>query len=340
MPTTDLSSSNAVVATEILADEVQAAHLPRVGVMQSLCHYDTSLDGARSLVREIAVNTDLGASSAGTEGTNAAATVELVHASRVSGTIATGVLTQVDLTEEVVTTELGITDAVARRMFNSIEAGTFSTEQFIELLRPYVQRMMPMGMQKIEADLLALFSSVTASVGSTSVYATVENLLEAIFAHRRQQPLRPVQEARFALGNSQIERLSKQAYTSGGGLGGSLWNSGGSFELANVPPGTFQGNGFVGLFLNRPVHEIDEELVPTASGGDIGMYGTFGVPGVSATAPQLMGKPGGIEYTSKTPLQIRAEVDTSARLIELVMIARYAAILVNNADLTKVIGLS
>lgn len=340
-PTT-LSSANAVVATEILSTQVIQAHLPRLGVMMSLGHYDRSMDGARSLVREVGVNTDLGASSAGTEATDPSPspTVELAHGSPEQATISTGVLEIALLSEEVVTTELGMTDAQAKRMFDLMGIGAFTVDNFLQLLRPYVERLIPMGLQKIEADGLALFSGFSGSVGNATNYVSPETMLEAVFAHRRDQPLRPPQEGRFALGNSQLERLSKIAYTSQGGIGGSLWNAQADFTLARVPPGSFQGNGFIGVFMGRPVHEVDEELVPTSGGADVGAYGTFGLQGISATAPVVAGRPGAIEFAEKTPLQIRVDVDVSRRVIELTMLARYVWHEINDGDARRVLGKS
>ena len=339
-PTT-LSSTAAHIATEKLSEPVIQAHLPSTGVLMSLVHIDTSMDGARSMVRKASKNSDLGASSAGTEATDPSPspTVELAHATAVSATITTGVLEIALISEETVKKELGLTDSQVRPYF-SANGAAFSIEQMESLLAEYVQRMIPMGLQKMAADGYATYNSIAGSVGEVTSYASIENLIEAIFTNRRQQPLRPVRERRFTLGNNQLERLTKEALTSQGGIGGSLWNTQANFSALNMPPDTFEGNGFIGAFLNYPIHEVDEELVPVNGGGDIGMFGNFGVQGVPHDAPALGGRPGGLELSIETPLQMRAEVDTSRRAIELTMLAHYIWIEIADANLTRVLGLS
>lgn len=339
-PTT-LSSANAHVATEKLSEPVIAAHLPRMGALMSVVHFDTSMDGARSRTRKSSKNTDLGAASGGTEATDPSPnpTVELAHATAVSGTVTTGVLETALISEETIKTELGLTDAQVRPYF-SANGAAFSLQQMETLLAPYVQRLYPMGLQKIAADGYALFSSVANSVGDAASYTSIENMIEAIFAQRRQQPLRPTNERRFMLGNTQLERLTKEALITLGGIGGSLWNMQAEFSSLNMPPDQFEGNGYVGGFLRYPIHEIDEELVPTSGGADIGMFGNFGVPGVAADDPRLAGRPGAFELSMETPLQIRAEVDTSKRAIELTMLARYLWLEWVDANVIRVLGIS
>lgn len=339
-PTT-LSSANAHVATEKLSEPVIQASMPRIGALMGQVHFDTSMDGARSRTRKASKNTDLGAASGGTEATDPSPnpTVELSHDTPVSGSVTTGVLETALISEEEIKTTLGLTDSQVRPFF-SANGTAFTLEQMEALLADKVQRLYPMGLQKIAADGYVLFASVAGSVGSASVATTIENLIEAIFANRRQQPLRPSSERVFMLGQTQLERLTKEALVTNGGIGGSLWGNQARFSALNKPGDRYEADGYVNDFLDYPILEIDEEMVPTSGGADIGMFGNFGVPGVPHDDPMLGGKPGGFELSMETPLQIRCEIDTSKRAIELTLLARYLWLEIADQNLTRVLGQS
>jgi hypothetical protein len=337
---TTLSSANAHVATEVLSRQVLDAERPRLMVLQSLAHMSTATDGAFSSTRKITKLLDHGAASAGTEATDPTPTptVELDYDTPISGSVTMGVHEIATISEEKIKKELGLSDAQVRGYFNG--ARQFNVEQLLGLLSLYVQQLIPMGLRKIEADGLALFSSISGSVGQTDAYYSIAQVIQTIFAYRRQNPMPPNQRARFLLGNNMLERLTAEALTTNGGLGGSLWNMQAEFSALNMPPGEFEQNGYVGGILRYPVHEISEDLVPTSGGADIGIFGVPGVPGVPADSPSLGGKCGAFELTVDTPLQVRVDFDTSNATIELTLIGRYLWLEVADASAIRCRGQS
>jgi len=323
---TTLSSANRHTATEILSQQALMANSPALLRMHSLVHTDFTMDGANSLTRKINKYADQGVASAGAEATDPSPipTVELDNAAAVSGAVSMGVKEVAELSEDLVTTELGLTSSQAYALFTDQVA--IPEASWTNMLRPYIMQMAKMGYRKIETDIIALMASLSNTVGDGSA-AVIEliDLCTAIFQHRKQNPTLGPQFGRFALYTNQIERLTKEALFAAGGIGGSLWNNQADFGMANVPEGQMQANGFFGTFLRRPLHELPDDLANVDTGAQLAGYGNFGVPGVSADAPQLGGASGAFEISYKTPLTFRVQPDVSKATIEVTMLARYLA---------------
>lgn len=315
--TTNAAQRSANIATEQLSRVALKAHLPRA-VMLTQAHFDTSLDGANTNTKNYRRRADLGAAAAATEGSEIAVTHQLTLGTTVQSTPTEGVGARADITEDAIMQELGITFAELQAFLDN-----GSVDQFRQLLAPYINDMLPMGIQKIESDGLALISGISTSVGTSGSDLTILNGLEAIYNLRKNQTTRPFRESRFILAPNQVHEWNVEALVTTGGIGGAIWNNQADFGLARVPGDALEGNGFVGTFLGYPVHEMDDELAPVSAGNVHGFFGIAGVPGVAPDDPALAGGAGCFVYNQRTPLAFATEVNRSLRAIELILNARY-----------------
>lgn len=306
------------IATEALAKSAIEAALPRM-VATSLAHKD-SIDGVQAAQKRYMVNSDLGAASAGTEAVALTPTIAIGMGTSVTVNPTEGVADMALITEEAVMEALGVPSAQVERLF--VEG---TQDQFMALLAPIVGRLIPRGMQKIEADVLALLSGHGTSVGTSGADVTIANLLAAIYQYRINQAPRPIGEARFLLAENQAHEVNLEALSASGGVAGAIWGSQANYGVGNKPSEQFEVQGLLGTFLNYPVHTYDAELNVTANGGAdvVGGFGVFGVPGVAPDAPTLMGKCGSWVVLDRAPLSIRYQPALDYRAAKVVMRAIY-----------------
>lgn len=331
---TTTTSANRHVALEILSQNAQAANRAEYIRLQTQVHYDTKMDGARSLVRKIHKMADLGVASAGAEATDPSPlpTVELDNGTPVSATISMGVKEVAEISEEDVTTQLGLTTAQVRHMFSGF--GAMSVEQWTALMAKYVMQLAPMGYRKREQDIANLQTTLSQSVGDVTKVVSALDLVSAIFKHRKQKPLLGPEFGRFWLNTNMIEQIVKEALFQG--FGSNIWNRG-DFSLMHIPQGVMAGNGLFGSFLERPVVEVEEDIKVTANSDaeQIASYGNHGIPGVAADA-RLDGKCGAFELSDKTPLDFRAQADASKCTVEITMVSRYVAYECSDAEAVRI----
>lgn len=327
---TDTASRGAEIATEILASRNIAANLPDYPFM-SMVHTD-SIDGVNGAKKDYIVSKDHGAASAGTEGT-AITPVELALAATpaISVTPTEGVATQIDVTEDVLL-ERGTPSALLSSALRSDDP-----DMWMAILSPFIAEMVPMGLEKMENDGLALLDNIGNTVGGGATNdLTASDMIQAIFQLDAQNPKRPAEESQFLLAiNSIQEVVLELAYTSGG-LSGALWNTQADASLVNYPRWIQNGVGFAGTFFGRPVRRIAGGLENVVTGASWGAYGNFGIPGVAPDAPELAGRCGGFVLLERHGLMFRTEVNVTTRTISVVMNARYAFAEVSDTELVGI----
>ncbi len=316
---TTSTSQATLIATEIQADGAIQANLTK-HVFNNLLHHD-NMDGAGSGTKRYAVESDLGASSGGTEGTAITANSELTMGSAVSLTPTEGVLDRATITEKVIMRRLGGMPA------DSV-IGVFQSEDqamLSQLLAPDIRRLVAKGMQKIEADALALLSAPSNSVGSTGVDASIMDLLTAVYQGKTQQMHRPPSEKGFVLTPNQTYEVDLEAVSTGGGVAGAIWNTQADFSIANRPDDGLSALGRIGTFLRYSVYEYDHELRVTANAGAdvVGAFMDIGNPNISPDAPELGGKPAFGVYLERHFLKFRYQYDAALRAMIVVMNADY-----------------
>jgi len=307
-------------ATEILARAAIKAHLPKM-VLSSLVHRD-DLGEARSNQKRYIVDSDLGVSSAGAEGVALTPTLSIGMGTSVNVSVSEGVADMALLTELAISTALGIDMDTVQRIMS---AGT--QEQFLSLLAPFVNRLIPRGMQKIESDLLALLSGLGTSVGTTNTDCSIANLLAAQYQYRINQATRPITEARYLLTENQANEVNLEALSTSGGVQGAIWNQQANYGMANRPADgeAHMVQGLLGPFLGYPVHTYDSELNVNANGVTdvIGGFGVFGDAGRAPDDVALGGKPGAFVLLNRGSLKLRFQEKLDHRAAGVVMNAYY-----------------
>lgn len=253
-----------------------AAHL----VLIPLCN-DDDIAGEPTNVRQYPVLSDLGAASAGTEGTAISTNTALAYASAISGTVVEGALvmsTVTDRAKEVRFPGMANVDEIIAR------AGY---DQAMQFFMPEVSRHLGMCLEKKEADGLALLSSLSTSVGTSGQDFDVDDAFAAVYTYDTLEGLHG--DNLWMLTPNQVDELLRSIATAGGGLGGGVWFQQADAQFVNsrnLPTG-----GLVGTFLNRPLYKYAHSLrvlsdtnanvnggliargVGTPDGGQLGAFG-------------------------------------------------------------------
>jgi len=319
MSNTLSANQAALIASEVIADDVIKAHLPSIRFLNLVHH--KSMDGMGSNKLRIPVYSDLGAASGGTEGVDATPSVTLGMGTSVEVTPSEGVLEMALISDDTVMRRLGGSPfRTVKQAFFSGDDGAISA-----LLRPDIERMIPMGLQKIEADGLELLKGVSNTVGPAAGNSLrILDMLTAVYQMKTQQPLRPRSEWVYLLAPVQTHHLNLEALSASGGVSGTLWGtSSADYNIANN--NAEAEPGWIGSFLQYNTYEIDDELVPLDSAGDaVGSFFCRGRPNVAPDSPALGGRPGAFAYVERHFLNISFEGDVSYRAAEVVMNARYA----------------
>lgn len=322
----------AMTATEILARQARKAHLPKM-VLASLVHLD-DVSAERSNTKRYIIESDLGVSSAGAEGVALTPTVSVGFDTSVDVVVSEGVADMALLTELAVSTALGIPMDEVQRVFAE---GT--QELFMRLLAPFVNRLIPRGMQKIESDLLAHLSSITASVGSTTVDMSLTTMLQAQYQYRVNQALRPINVCKYLLTENQASEVNIAALAASGGAAGAIWGQPGRFGMAQRGDDG-AAPGHIGTFLGYDVHTYDAELNVTANAGAdvLGAFGDFGDPNLAPDDPRLAGRPGAIVLANRGSLKLRFNDKLEHRSAGVIMNAYYGSAIVQNKGLVSLLS--
>ena len=316
---TTRTSQTALVATEKLMVGAIEANLPDKPVHR-LLSWD-SLDGANADKKNYPVESDLGAASGGTEGTDLTSNTEIGMGATKAVTTSEGVAIKAVITEKTVRKRLGgLGFSTVLGAFQSEDIGALTT-----LLAPEVRRMTAMAMQKIEADCIAILDDASNSVGSTGVDIGISTMLQAIYQAETQQMHLPRSQRGFVLTPNQVHELNLEAAVTGGGYGGGLWSQNIDYSLFNAPGDEAMMDGLRGSFAGYRVYQYDSELALSVNGGaDVG--GFFGCLGSPNRSPDSYGGkvPYGVLLWDQ-PLTFRFQYDASLRAMEIIPTAEYAA---------------
>lgn len=218
-------------------------------VAVQLCN-DDDINGAPSMVKQYAVESDLAAASAGTEGTAISTNTSLGFGSALQGTVVEGALIMATITDrsvEVMFPGMSNVDDLMQR-------GTF--DQQLAVLQPSIDRLSGACFEKMEADVVALLTGLSNSVGTTGVDFSVNDAFSAIFTYNTLEAV--TRETAWLLATTQLDDLMRDVAVVGGGLGGGVWfqQADASFLAANQLP----HNGFSGTFLGRPIYTYSHSL--------------------------------------------------------------------------------
>lgn len=316
-------TQGARIATEMLARSAIKAHKAKARLLRQI-HFDNELDGAKAAKKDYLVRADGGAGSAGPgEATAHSANTEITMGTSVSVTPTEAYSDLAVLSFDMMQQAIGATSAQLQRLIDED-----NPRLWMSLIREDVGFLIGRGIQKMEADALANFASVTAKVGSTGVDATITNLLTAIYTGNTQQPIRPVQERKFFLTPNQVHEVNLEALATSGGLNG-IWQGKDSSFTDNQPDG---GYGREGSFLGYEVIAYDhEQRVLVNTNADVrGVFGHLGVPGVAPDNPSLAGAVGAFVFAERSPLRVTAKYDVDRRALVVQCGARYDTALIDD----------
>lgn len=324
------STLSAYQRTEVMARAAIKALLPKLVFLQQF--HNDSISGLGSPSKRYFKQGDLGAASAGTEGTALSTNTALSLGTSITVTPTEGVAILSQVTENAASLALGVPFEQVQRMFVDGPSDSIAS-----MLEPIINEQIPMALQKMEADALSLMSGLSGSVGASGVDCSIANLMAAQYAFRIGQPLRSIAEAKYVLADIQVNDVNVEALSTSGGVGGSIWTSQAQYGLANAQDD--KGAGYIGEFLGRAVHTYDAELNVTANAAAdvVGCFGVLGRPGVAPDAPEMQGRPGAFVFLEKAPLMIRSHVNLLLRAVDVVCTAHYLCAELVDANAIKIV---
>lgn len=317
---TTTSVQSALIASQVIRDQVIQANRPRMFVLGLMAH-DT-MDGEGSNTVRYAVYADLGAASAGSEGVDLQPTVSLSMASSVELSPTEAVADMSLITEDTVMRRLGGTPfRSVRDVFSSMDQMAIA-----RLLGPDITRQTLRAIQKLEADALSVvLNAPSTSKGTTNTALSVLTMLATIRQMKINQPLRPPSEWVFLQPSAQVQDLQNEAIGTSGGAGGSLWMIPAKADqgMVNRPADDWQTVGRTGTFLQFEAYEYDDELKQTANGTTdvLGIMLCKGDP--TRTPNDYAGKVPSFVYVERSPIAFAFQPDASLRSMEVIDNARY-----------------
>ncbi len=317
--TTSTSWSNATLS-ESLRGNVPA-HTADKQVVRQLCAEDT-IDGEASLSRDYIVESDLGAMSAGSEGTDISANIELALASNVTVTPTEGAAGKADITLRAIKRRLGGPRG------NQIRAllQSRSVEQVTTILQQDANRLLKMAREKIEDDCANLLGSLTNTVGTSGTDMGLVDALEAIYQLETQNPSHEL-FGWVMTPNQRREMMTALAGASG--TAAAAWMQQADASFLNQMPDVSR-NGLKGTFLGSPWFNYVHDLRTTANAAAdvVGAY--MCLP--HGNKDPLGGQGGPFVIVEGEPMFYDIDYDASGRNMELILIAEYAAAVYNDAD--------
>jgi hypothetical protein len=316
---TTTATQAALIATQVIRDQVMKNAMPRLFALGLVCH--DSMDGEGSNTVRYTRYADLGAASGGTEGVDL--TPRFTHDMDAS--------VELSPTEAVADMSLITEDTVLRRLggqgFRTVRDVFVSGNQgaISRLLAPDVQRQTERALQKMEADLLnTILTAPSTSVGTTNTALSMLTIISALRTMKQQQPLRPPSEWAFLLPSAGTQDLQIEAIATSGGYQGTLWGGGqAKFGIANAPSDDWGSMGLLGDVLGVDVYEYDDELKVTANSATdvLGLLFCKGDP--NRTPNDYQGRVPSFVFVERSPLDFVFEHDGSLRAVELIDNARY-----------------
>jgi hypothetical protein len=234
-----------------LGERVLSANLPKIVVLGLV--NELEIAGSGSDTARINQWVDLGASGAGTEGTEFTTNEAVDLDSAIDLQVAEAAAIQ-----RAVFTNFGLETMFPVRfasVADLMQSG--SLEQKISVLGPRLDPMLAAVVEKREDDVCSLLDGFSNTVGTTTVDLTAEVALAAQYTLKTLEPLH--EDWVYVLTPNQVHELQLAVGFNGGGLGGSVWANQGDLSFFNFRP-DMPRNGFRGSFMGIPVYEYAHSL--------------------------------------------------------------------------------
>ncbi len=308
--TTSTTRANNIL-NEVLASKPLAALTPKL-VYWNLCNQD-SIDGAASLSKEYPVESDIGAASAATEGTDLTSTTTLSMGATVTVTPTEAAAIRSDITTRSARRESpGMT---AQDVFGKTMAGDLSG--LLGLLESKAMIQMKAMQEKAETDVVAQLDDFSNVVGTSTQDLSIANMLSAIYTLEAQEPEH--ENFAFVLHPQQVSDirtalLGQAAASASAGV----WVSQADASFVNFQNDAPR-NGLKGSFLGIPVYQTSPSVNPLPNAGaDV----AGALVCVGQGAPDT-GIPGATVFVEGHAPLFLLEVDASARTIEMIGLWEY-----------------
>ncbi len=280
-------------------------------VIAQLCNMD-DIDGLPSMVKQYAVESDLSAASAGTEGTAFSTNTSLGYGSAIQGTVVEGALIRATITD----TAVGVKFPGIANVYELLSRGTF--EQQLAALQPQIDRMAGACFEKMEADIVALFQGLSNSAGTTLQPFSVSDAFTALFTYDTLEGV--TRETAWGLTSRQVDHLRRDIALTGGGLGGGVWFQ--QADSAFLAARSLPHNGFIGTFMGRPIYQYSHSL---RSLSDTNNNVNGGLIAIGRGTPED-GQLGAFAVVARGGLKVRLEPSAAERGTIAVVSLEYVAI--------------
>ena len=296
----------------ILGENAVPANLPSMVVSRLANEVD--IDGQPSNTFQVAVHSDLGAASSGTEGTAISSNTALSYASAIQGAVVEGALVRAVVTDNAVASKFpglaGVSDAMQ----------TLPFEQKLAVLQPEVDRLAAMCMEKYEDDHCNLLGGFSNTAGSTGVDLSTANIFSAIYTFDTLDASN--QNRALVLTPNQVDELRRDLAVTSGGLGGSLWTS--QIDTSIFGAGGIPENGLIGSFMGIPVYQYSHSL-RTLVNTNADVAGAL--MAIGSGDPTQAGNPvGALMSVRKGGLKVRLEQSAAERGTIVVVSMEYVAV--------------
>ena len=296
----------------ILGENAVPANLPSMVVSRLANEVD--IDGQPSNTFQVAVHSDLGAASSGTEGTAISANTALSYASAIQGAVVEGALVRAVVTDNAVASKFpglaGVSDAMQ----------TLPFEQKLAVLQPEVDRLAAMCMEKYEDDHCNLLGGFSNTAGSTGVDLSTANIFSAIYTFDTLDASN--QNRALVLTPHLVDELRRDLAVTSGGLGDSLWTS--QIDTSIFGAGGIPENGLIGSFMGIPVYQYSHSL-RTLVNTNADVAGAL--MAIGSGDPTQAGNPvGALMSVRKGGLKVRLEQSAAERGTIVVVSMEYVAV--------------
>lgn len=247
-----LETTSTTVATRLLSYVLGSEALPPNNadlVAMFLCN-DDDIEGLPSKVKQYTPETDLGAASAGTEGTAISTNTALGYDTAIQGTVVEGALVRAIVTDQAVSEKFPGMSGVEELL------QTGDINQWRVVFEHEIARLSRMCWEKLEADVVALVTGLSNSVGTSGVDFSVADAFTAILTYDTLEPV--TRDAVWLLTPQQVHDLRTDLAVAGGGFGGSVW-----FQQADagfLAATSLPKNGLIGTFLGRAIYQYAHSL--------------------------------------------------------------------------------
>jgi hypothetical protein len=307
----------------ILGENAVPANLPNMVVSRLANEVD--IDGQPSNTFQVAVHSDLGAASGGTEGTAITSNTALSYASAIQGAVVEGALVRAVVTDNAVATKFpglaGVSDAMQ----------TLPFEQKLAVLQPEVDRLAGMCMEKYEDDHCNLLGGFSNTAGASGSDLSTADIFSAIYTFDTLDASN--QNRALVLTPNQVDELRRDLAVTSGGLGGSLWSA--QIDASIFGAGGIPANGLIGSFMGIPVYQYSHSLRTTANAGaDV----CGALLAIGSGDPTVAGNPvGALMAVRKGGLKVRLEQSAAERGTIVVVSMEYVAVELKDAHGVSII---